>query len=82
MPSFRQAVLFAAIVLPLCATSPAQTQQKRLITDKDLFDFHWIGDTQVAPDGHAAVYVEATTTADHSTYQSSLYLLDLTQPCR
>ncbi len=72
MRTLRPAVLLSLLALPLLASA-----QKRPITDKDLFDFHWIGDVEVAPDGHAAVYVEATTTPDHSNYQTSLYLLDL-----
>ena len=54
--------------------------QKRPITDRDLFAFQWIGDEQVSPDGHSAVFVQASVIPDHSGYQTSLYLLDLTQP--
>ena len=54
--------------------------QKRPITDKDLFAFKWIGDFQVSPSGSSAVYVQASVTSDHSGYQTSLYMLDLTNP--
>ena len=62
----------------LLAASLFVQAQKRPITEKDLFDFTWIGDTQVAPDGRTAAFVQTTVTADHSGYQTSLYLLDLT----
>ncbi len=73
----RTLLAVLAVVLP--AASFAQTPApKRPITDKDLFAFNWIGDVQVAPDGHAAVFVQASVTPDHTGYLTSLYLLDLT----
>jgi dipeptidyl aminopeptidase/acylaminoacyl peptidase len=53
--------------------------QKRPITEKDLFAFHWIGDTQVSPDGTRAAFVETRVTADHAGYETAIYLLDLTR---
>ena len=64
----------------LLATSLASAQTKRPITTRDLFDFHWIGDTQLAPDGHTLCFVQTTVTPDHSGYQTELFLLDLTRP--
>jgi dipeptidyl aminopeptidase/acylaminoacyl peptidase len=61
-----------------CLTLVASAQTKRPITDKDLFAFHWIGDTQLSPSGTTVCYVETTVTPDHSNYQTALYLLDLT----
>ena len=64
--------------LALLALSPVlATAQKRPITDKDLFDFTWIGDTQLSPDGKTIAFVQTTVAPDHSGYQTSLYLLDL-----
>ena len=63
------------VLLPALASA-----QKRPITDRDLFAFQWIGDEQVSPSGNAVVFVQASVTPDHSGYQTSLYLLDLTQP--
>src|SRR5580658_2351160 len=69
----------AALVSLSCITALATVEaQKRPITDKDIFAFHWIGDTQLSPSGNTICYVEATVTPDHSNYQTSLYLLDLT----
>ena len=70
----RAVALFLAFTLaPFAANA-----QKRPMTEKDLFDFVWIGDTQIAPDGRSLVFVQTTCTPDHSTYQTSLYWLDLT----
>ncbi len=69
------------LLLVLLLAAPAFVHaQKRPITEKDLFDFAWIGDTQLAPDGRTAAFVQTTVTADRSGYQTSLYLLDLTTP--
>jgi dipeptidyl aminopeptidase/acylaminoacyl peptidase len=51
-------------------------QTKRPMTDKDLFRFVWIGDTQMSPKDGRVVYVQATVTPDRAGYETSLYLLD------
>ena len=38
--------------------STAMVAQKRNITEKDIFAFTWIGDTQLSPDGSRAIYVQ------------------------
>jgi dipeptidyl aminopeptidase/acylaminoacyl peptidase len=70
-------LIFALAVTLSSTFAPAQ---KRPITDKDLFAFHWIGDTELSPSGTTICYVEAMVTPDHSGYQTSLFLLDLTAP--
>ncbi len=42
----------AGFVLTFALLSTVASAQKRPITEKDLFDFHWIGDSQLSPDGH------------------------------
>jgi dipeptidyl aminopeptidase/acylaminoacyl peptidase len=54
--------------------------QKRNITEKDIFSFTWIGDTQLSPDGSRAVYVQTTVNAKRDGYDTALYLLDTSQP--
>jgi dipeptidyl aminopeptidase/acylaminoacyl peptidase len=71
----RSVVLFAVAILPLAATA-----QKRPITEKDIFAFHWIGDSQLSPDGSAVAFVEASVTPSHDGYQTAIYLLDLNKP--
>jgi dipeptidyl aminopeptidase/acylaminoacyl peptidase len=72
-------LLCSAVVFVFFAFTVAGFAQKRPITEKDLFAFHWIGDTQVAPDGSAVAFVEATVAADRSGYETRIYLLDLTK---
>lgn len=64
--------LFALLFLTLSLHA-----QRRPITETDLFDFRWIGDVQLAPDGKYVVYVQSQVKEDKSGYETSLYLLDL-----
>src|SRR5271170_3190689 len=69
------------IVMGVCLLlTSAMFAQKRSITEKDLFNFVWIGDTQISPDGSRAVYVQTTVNAKRDGYDTALYLLDTTQP--
>jgi dipeptidyl aminopeptidase/acylaminoacyl peptidase len=49
--------------------------QKRNITEKDLFDFVWIGDFQVSPDGSKTVFVRVTANEKKEGYDTSLWLV-------
>ncbi len=75
MRRLSRAILITSAFLPTVALA-----QKRAITDKDLFAFNWIGDTQLSPDGHTLVFVQASVTPTHDGYQTTLYTLDLTTP--
>ena len=68
-----------AVVVVFAALTVAAFGQKRAITEKDLFGFKWIGDAQMAPDGSALAFVEATVAPDREGYQTKIYLLDLTK---
>jgi dipeptidyl aminopeptidase/acylaminoacyl peptidase len=68
-----------ATVVCLLLTS-AMFAQKRNITEKDIFDFTWIGDTQLSPDGSRAAYVQTTVNAKRDGYDTAIYLLDTAQP--
>ena len=58
----------------------ALVAQKRNITEKDIFSFVWIGDTQLSPDGSRAVFVQTTVNAKRDGYDTALYLVDTAQP--
>jgi dipeptidyl aminopeptidase/acylaminoacyl peptidase len=69
------------IVMVVCLLlSTAMVAQKRNITEKDIFAFTWIGDTQLSPDGSRAIYVQTTVNAKRDGYDTALYLLDTSQP--
>ena len=51
--------------------STAMVAQKRNITEKDIFAFAWIGDTQLSPDGSRAIYVQTTVNAKRDGYDTA-----------
>src|SRR5437868_10633384 len=67
---------FFVISLLLVATSVSA--QKRNITERDLFDFIWIGDHQVSPDGSRVAFVRVVTNEKKDGYNTSIWLVDTT----
>lgn len=62
--------LALVLVQPLAAAS-----EKRLITEKDLFAFQWIGDPQLSPDGTQAVWVRVIVDEKHKGYETSIWMV-------
>src|SRR5213592_1041641 len=46
--------------------------EKRAITEKDLWDFVWIGDPQVSPDGSRVAFVRVTVNEKKEGYNTSI----------
>jgi dipeptidyl aminopeptidase/acylaminoacyl peptidase len=69
-------VCFVAACLSLapftvdCAPAAAQ---KRAINEKDLFNFVWIGDPQISPDGSRAVFVRVAVNEKKEGYNTSIW---------
>src|SRR5258708_4856787 len=68
-----------ATVVCLLLTS-ALFDKKGNITEKDIFGFTWIGDTQLSPDGSRAAYVQTAVNVKRDGYDTAIYLLDTAQP--
>src|SRR5881394_1837668 len=47
--------------------------EKRAIAEKDLFDFVWIGDPQVSPDGSRVAFVRVTVNEKKEGYNTSIW---------
>src|SRR5262249_19702556 len=47
--------------------------EKRHITEKDLWDFVWIGDPQVSPDGSRVAFVRVTVNEKKEGYNTSIW---------
>ncbi len=47
--------------------------QKRNITEKDLFDFNWVADPQISPDGSTVAFVKVTVNAKKDGYDTSIW---------
>lgn len=59
------------IVAAALATNTASA--KRNITEKDLFDFVWIGDAQASPDGARVAFVRVTVNEKKEGYNTSIW---------
>src|SRR5712691_1508382 len=64
---------FTALLLVLCAASGSLFAQKRNITEKDLWDFVWIGDPQVSPNGSRVAFVRVTVNEKKEGYNTSIW---------
>lgn len=51
--------------------------EKRPITEKDLWDFVWIGDPQISPDGARVAFVRVTVNEKKEGYNTSIWSIDL-----
>jgi dipeptidyl aminopeptidase/acylaminoacyl peptidase len=68
--------LFTCLTV-LLAANVALSAEKRSITEKDLFDFVWIGDLQISPDGSRVAFVRVTVNEKKEGYDTSLWSVPL-----
>src|SRR6266567_2729855 len=61
------------ISLVLIAGTATLFAQRRNITEKDLFDFVWIGDPQISPDGMRVAFVRVTANEKREGYNTSIW---------
>src|SRR5512145_1364704 len=64
-------VLSVALVV-ISVVAPA-FGQKRNITEKDLFNFVWIGDPQISPDGSKIAFVKVTVNDRKDGYNTTIW---------
>jgi dipeptidyl aminopeptidase/acylaminoacyl peptidase len=65
------------IILGLVAATGSAFAEKRNITEKDLFDFVWIGDLQVSPDGSHVAFVRVTVNEKKEGYNTSIWTVPI-----
>jgi dipeptidyl aminopeptidase/acylaminoacyl peptidase len=71
-------VFLLTVVASLAAqnvTQPAGSP-KRLISEKDLFNFVWIGDPQLSPDGTRVAFTRVTVDDKRTGYETSIWIAD------
>src|SRR5437016_197364 len=64
----RLTTVFLCVSLGLAAFA-----QKRPITEKDIFQFNWIGDPQISPDGARVVFVKVSVNEKNEGYDTTLW---------
>ena len=60
------------LVIAVSLAAPALAQ-KRSITEKDLFNFVWIGDPQISPDGARVAFVRVTANDKKDGYNTAIW---------
>src|SRR6266481_5664134 len=70
-------IIVLAIVTSLAAqnSTPQASPAKRAITEKDLFNFVWIADPQVSPDGSRVVFTRVVTDEKRIGYETSIWMV-------
>jgi dipeptidyl aminopeptidase/acylaminoacyl peptidase len=68
------AIVSSAVVPALAAqnTTPSTTS-KRSITDKDLFDFIWVANPQLSPDGSRVAFTRVNVDEKRTGYETSIW---------
>lgn len=61
------------IVATVLAASAGVVAQRRAITEKDIFEFNWIGDPQVSPDGARVAFVKVSVNEKKDGYDTSIW---------
>src|SRR6058998_2865249 len=71
--SFVLRLSWFVIFLALVVGNGSALGQRRNITEKDLFDFVWIGDPQISPDGLRVAFVRVAVNEKKEGYNTSIW---------
>ena len=69
-------ILLIAAVSSLSAQTPT-SPGKRLLTDKDLFEFVWVADPELSPDGTQVAFTRVNCDEKRTGYETSIWLTPL-----
>ncbi|HVT57091.1 MAG TPA: S9 family peptidase [Thermoanaerobaculia bacterium] len=68
------AAAFLVLVPPLAAASAAPGGPRRPISETDLFQFVWVGDPRISPDGGQVAFVRVAVNAKRDGYDTAIWL--------
>ncbi len=66
---------FLVLCLTIAPSARAAETKQRNITEKDLFDFVWIGNPQISPNGSQVAYVRVVVNDKKEGYNTSIWLV-------
>ena len=66
-------IMMVASLAAQDATPPAGSQ-KRSLTEKDLFDFVWVANPQLSPDGARVAFTRVTVDEKRTNYETSIWI--------
>src|ERR1700730_12168043 len=65
--------ILSVVLITFAILVSSVSAQKRNITEKDLFNFVWIGDPQISPDGSRVALVRVTVNEKKDGYDTSIW---------
>ena len=70
----RLSVVIIMLVASLAAQDATQpvSSQKRSLTEKDLFEFVWVANPQLSPDGARVAFTRVTVDEKRTGYETSI----------
>ena len=69
----RKTARLLFLLLAIVATTSPLFAQKRNISEKDLFDFTWVADPQISPDGSTVAFVKVWVNEKKDGYNTSIW---------
>src|SRR5215831_10913292 len=66
-------VSVVVVIALLCSILVDAQQTKRSITEKDIFDFVWVANPQVSPDGTRVAFARVTVDEKRTGYETSIW---------
>jgi len=66
-------VSVVVVIALLCSILVDAQQTKRSITEKDIFDFVWVANPQVSPDGSRVAFTRVTVDEKRTGYETSIW---------
>src|SRR5262245_37828786 len=73
MSRLHRSVLLLPLILAAIVARPSAAD-KRPITEKDLFNFVWVADPQITPDGSLVAFVRVTVDEKKDQYETSIWV--------
>ncbi len=70
---FVNAVVFVAVFATLLGAQ--RSTPKRAIADKDIFDFVWVADPQLSPDGSQVAFTRVIVDEKRTGYETSIWMV-------
>src|SRR5262245_50842312 len=70
---FRSYAVGVALVFLSLSSAHNATPAKRLTPEKDLFDFVWVTDPQVSPDGSQVAFTRVVVDEKRTGYETSIW---------
>jgi len=74
---FAVAIISLVIAAPLGAQNPAppSASRTRVISDKDLFDFIWVANPRLSPDGTRVAFTRVNVDEKRTSYETSIWMV-------